>query len=456
MNALTPALLAETTALSTPTEVDAKLIALCETAIANRREELRIAEGTYRLFLRDPEYVRLEKKARPYGARAERAQTRIAKLKATTRAGVLAKFEAVRFDVFAHPDEDATVAGLANDEFARGWSWMQDAVALIQRMPTTDAPTKAWPVSLFPAGQHPRGQDAALLEALSAYPAAIQAYTDACPDEDAPEALAHSAVVNAVDANPPQTWEGLVAKARMATLHKKTWRELSCWGGWEEAWGGEVVEDLIRLLDAESIEAPPDLVGADAKLIEACIAFDALERRYAEASNAHPADDDRDAAREGIVEAMTPLLDVICDTPAVTQAGRDARLRTLRLYEGVETATMLQSGYTNTRLLGAVLRDIDEPASRTDGRDADLIATCAAYPGLQDDFENSHGEEDDPAREAWSAANKQMSGAAPETMAGLIELARAAVRTESDLEDWAQNIVRSLVRLAGPTRGTAR
>ncbi len=116
--------------------------------------------------------------------------------------------------------------------------------------------------AIFPAlvDAHP---DAVLLEACKRFPATFRRYADEChADGDAAD-LAHTAVVNAIDANTPQIWAGLVAKARAGAVETGS-------GGYGERWPEEIGPDLLRLLDAGKLSAN---IHPDADLIAACAIY---------------------------------------------------------------------------------------------------------------------------------------------------------------------------------------
>ena len=96
--------------------------------------------------------------------------------------------------------------------------------------------------------------------------------------------------------------------------------------------------------------------------------------------------------------------------------------------------------------------------------DAELIAACEAYPALCAAYEAEDGEVDEgPAYEAWFPANKIICEARPQTLPGMLALARTAVTNldqwggggeffHSDAEAWGFTVVRTLVRLADAGR----
>jgi arginase family enzyme len=105
-------------------------------------------------------------------------------------------------------------------------------------------------------------------------------------------------------------------------------------------------------------------VRPDAELIAACAEFDALESQRAGVLHGPDAIVD-EAARNKlfafIQEMQKPTLDRVCSLRATTLEGYFARARTVLLEDlELHPAEMVESGSTNERLLGALLRDLVE------------------------------------------------------------------------------------------------
>ena len=104
------------------------------------------------------------------------------------------------------------------------------------------------------------------------------------------------------------------------------------------------------------VEVPPSL---NAELLEACAAFDELERAYIAAGRdwhaGSPEELASDAQRERISEAQEPLVDRICDLHAVTREGMAARARGLALWDGEMMKPQKDTGGWLTQ---AIVRDL--------------------------------------------------------------------------------------------------
>ena len=104
------------------------------------------------------------------------------------------------------------------------------------------------------------------------------------------------------------------------------------------------------------VQVPPSL---NAELLEACAAFDELERAYIAAGGdwhaGSPEELASDAQRERISEAQEPLVDRICDLHAVTREGMAARARSLALWDGEMMKPQKDTGGWLTQ---AIVRDL--------------------------------------------------------------------------------------------------
>ncbi len=118
-------------------------------------------------------------------------------------------------------------------------------------------------------------------------------------------------------------------------------------------------EDAIR--DA----APAGVItvvapSPDADLLEACAAFDALERAYIAVPGNHPpgslAEQDANDERDRLSEAQQPFLDRICELRAITREGQAARARSYALWD----AELMKDGTgdVGTFLTAAIVRDL--------------------------------------------------------------------------------------------------
>lgn len=109
--------------------------------------------------------------------------------------------------------------------------------------------------------------------------------------------------------------------------------------------------------------APSASPTADAVLLGACSAFDALERHYqggfAGGELSHDDEDKRGEMLQPLQDAQAPLVEIIANTPAVTQAGILAKARSLNLWcAGSIEKEGEPGGFINDRLLASLLRDL--------------------------------------------------------------------------------------------------
>ena len=97
----------------------------------------------------------------------------------------------------------------------------------------------------------------------------------------------------------------------------------------------------------------------DAELLEACAAFDALERAYIAAGGDYapgsPEEDKSEAERARLSDAQEPLVDRICDLHAMTREGQVARARSLALWD---PELMKPQNDTGGWLTQAIVRDL--------------------------------------------------------------------------------------------------
>ena len=105
------------------------------------------------------------------------------------------------------------------------------------------------------------------------------------------------------------------------------------------------------------VPVPP---SPDAELLEACAAFDTLEREYLATGFGHepgsPEDAAADAEQNRLTTAQGPLVERMCELRAVTQEGMAARARSLALWD----AELLKGGTGDTGmcLTAAIVRDL--------------------------------------------------------------------------------------------------
>ena len=104
--------------------------------------------------------------------------------------------------------------------------------------------------------------------------------------------------------------------------------------------------------------------GPDAALLAALGEFDAIEHYYVslyEGGSRYIEDEDkRDAVVRPLSEAQRQMLDQVCGIKARTLEGILARARTIVLQDGEfdPAVDAMTEGYTNGRLMAALLRDL--------------------------------------------------------------------------------------------------
>ncbi len=105
-------------------------------------------------------------------------------------------------------------------------------------------------------------------------------------------------------------------------------------------------------------------ISSDAKLIDLCADFDALERKMLAAFDGVTTDVERaDAVQEAVADEQAPILDAICACRPSTLAGFQALAGSLALWD----AELLKKGgeghCTDDRLLAALVRGLTGSAA---------------------------------------------------------------------------------------------
>ena len=107
-----------------------------------------------------------------------------------------------------------------------------------------------------------------------------------------------------------------------------------------------------------AVQAP---AHPDADLLEACAAFDVLERAYAASCADLPVSgpecDAAEIEQDRICDEQQPLVARMCELRAVTREGQAARARSLATWQP-ELTWPGQSGDTGRRLTIAIVRDL--------------------------------------------------------------------------------------------------
>ena len=186
---------------------------------------------------------------------------------------------------------------------------------------------------------------------------AIGTSASAVPGEDdlALALQARDSLAGRIRAIPPVSLEGVRTKAQVGLV-------LLGEGHPPELAGDDVGFALMFLHDLAT-DAPCtglEVTGPDAELLAACAAFDALEHE-AEALQVGPGRIENDEARSRalavIVARQEPWLERMCALRAGGPAGWRARARSLALWDRDMLADY-EMGYTDRRLLAALLRDM--------------------------------------------------------------------------------------------------
>ncbi len=156
----------------------------------------------------------------------------------------------------------------------------------------------------------------------------------------------------------------------------------------------------------------------DADLIALCAQLDNLERAYL-ASDFE--DDAADPKRKAIAAAQAPFVDAICVQPPQTLPGFLALARSLALWSPDAVTDPGSGGYTDDRLLSALLRAaVATPpaAAPTPHPDAELLALCADFHRVQASYRDDDNPEWDRSGPAAHAAFVAVQGVTPATEAG--------------------------------------
>ena len=130
---------------------------------------------------------------------------------------------------------------------------------------------------------------------------------------------------------------------------------------------GAVVAKTVLPVAAQAENKSADCadiqIHPDAALLAALAEFDAIEHYflslYRGGSRYIEDDDERTAAFQPFDEAQEPILEQVCSLQARTLEGIMARARTIVLQDAeLDPAADALEGYTNNRLVAALLRDL--------------------------------------------------------------------------------------------------
>ena len=227
--------------------------------------------------------------------------------------------------------------------------------------------TAALPPVAIAGTHHPDAQLIRLAEQFIANEQAIHA--EPCDEEpDTPEAdqaeqrmrrlvTTQAVLTRQLDAVQATTADGIAARARCLAVHNA---DLAFAMDCPNTTTGRLARQLIRdaMPEGNTVTVTP---SPDAALLEACAAFDALERAYVATFNGYDFDSPEEAAaeieRERLSEAQEPLVVRICQLRAVTLAGQAARARSLALWDG-ELMKPNTDGDASARLTTAIVRDL--------------------------------------------------------------------------------------------------
>ena len=116
----------------------------------------------------------------------------------------------------------------------------------------------------------------------------------------------------------------------------------------------------VMLPSGAKVRKEGQAVHPDAELLEACAAFDALERAYIAAGGDYalgsPEENAAEAERERLSDAQDPLVERMCELREVTREGQADRARSLALWDA--ELMKLGPGHTGTWLTAAIVRDL--------------------------------------------------------------------------------------------------
>ena len=146
--------------------------------------------------------------------------------------------------------------------------------------------------------------------------------------------MAQDALTSQMGALRATTAEGIAARARCLAAHNL---ELDFAMDDSDTVTGRLVHHLMRDAAAMGGRCPKPGHLPDAELLEACAAFDTLERTYLATFRGYEFDSPEERASEAerarIAEIQYPIVDRICDLRAVTLEGQAARARSYALWD---------------------------------------------------------------------------------------------------------------------------
>ncbi len=198
--------------------------------------------------------------------------------------------------------------------------------------------------------------DAELLRLCAAF-LAIDTSASAVPGEDdlAVVLVARDSLAGRIRLIPPLSPDGIRAKARVGLVLLSA--------GHPPGLAGDDVGfalTFLRELAMDASCAGLEVTGPDAELLSACAAFDALEHE-AMALQAGPGlivdDEARSRALAAIVARQEPWLERMCALRVSGPVAWQGRARSLALWDR-EMLANHETGYTDQRLLAALLRDM--------------------------------------------------------------------------------------------------
>ena len=363
MNALFPATLLATTSLSTTDDNDAELIRICAEHVVNLDAYNRDGGLT---GIDDPD---------PRWDAYVRTRDAITDARPRTWAGLQAIGRAARAEALvSRTDGTESPEGTP----AEDWAWL-----LVK---TVEGGSIQPPAAVSPDAELLRLGD--LLEAAWADEKAAYAAAEGVDDDDAPEnihvtemAERCSDTVDQITLIPATTLVGVQVKVRAASWCRDcepfevdefdpyipgqepsppstSARVLASLMTDLVAIGGKGINHR-SLLTAAAPREGTRIPSLDADLLEACAAFDVLERAYialgGDYAPGSPEEDASEAERERLYEAQQPLVDRICDVRAFTIEGQLARARSLALWDAELMKPQKDTGGWFTQ---AIVRDL--------------------------------------------------------------------------------------------------
>ena len=195
------------------------------------------------------------------------------------------------------------------------------------------------------------------LQRLCATFLAVRTSVSAVPGED-DLALAlqeRDALASRIRLIPPVSPDGVRTKAQVALVLLRQGHPPGLAGD-DVGFALTFLRDLATGASCAGLE----VTGRDAELLAACVAFDALEHEAAalHAGPGHIVDDEARSSALAVIKArQEPWLERVCALRVSSPVCWQARARSLALWDR-DMLAGYETGYTDQRLLAALLRDM--------------------------------------------------------------------------------------------------